>query len=109
MTVKKRAKTKEDGFEEQLFWFLATAYLADCVELLSPATKLKLAHLNDQYGCETSWQQQVEGTFGIDATFVKTVFTLCTERGKTEAQALRFMLQGFGCPEPEERMQEVLS
>jgi hypothetical protein len=50
----------------------------------------------------------VEETFGIDPTFVKTVYKLCLERGKTEAQAINFMLRGFGCPEPEERMIEVL-
>ena len=98
--AKQKAKPKDDDFDfEKFLWFFATAYLAACVDLLDKTKKLKLAHLVDQYGCEKTWQQQVEETFGIDPTFVKTVYKLCLERGKTEAQAINFMLRGFGCPE----------
>jgi hypothetical protein len=105
--AKKKAKPKDNDFEK-FFWFFATAYLADCVDLLSKTKKLKLAHLGEQYCGEKTWQQLVEESIGVDPTFVKTVYNLCLERGKTEAQAINFMLRGFGCPEPEERMIEVL-
>jgi hypothetical protein len=42
---------------------------------------------------EKTWQQLVEESFGVDPTFVKTVDTLCFERGKSEAQAINFMLR----------------
>jgi hypothetical protein len=80
----------------------------DSVDLLDKTKKLKLSHLGEQYGGEKPWQQLVEESFGIDPPFVKPVSTLCLERGKTEAQAINFILRGFGCPEPEERMIEVL-
>jgi hypothetical protein len=106
--AKKKVKHKDDSFEENLRWFFAIAYLADCVGLLNQTKKLKLAHLNEQYGFETSWQQKVGEELGMDPAFVKSVYMLCTDRGMTEAQAILFMLQGIGCPEAERRMMEVL-
>jgi hypothetical protein len=104
---RQKTKPKHDDYDK-FFWFFTTAYLADCVDLLDRTKKLKLAHIGEQYCGEKTWQELVEENIGVDPTFVKTVSKLCLERGKTEAQAINFMLRGFGCPEPEKMMIDVL-
>ena len=55
-----------------------------------------------------SKNNRVASNLGVYAAFVKSVYALCKERGKTEPQAIGFILRGFGCPEAEERMMEAL-
>ena len=50
--AKKKAKDKDF---EKFVWFFATAYLADCVDLLDKTKKLKLAHVGEQYCGECAW------------------------------------------------------
>jgi hypothetical protein len=107
--ARKSTKPKDERFEENLFWFLAAAYMADCLGLLDTNKRLKLTHLADQYGCADTWQRQVEEALDLDRAFVEAVFRLCTERGKTPPQAIGFILRGLGCPEPEVRIVEALS
>lgn len=101
------ARKKADDFEHNLFWFLAAAYVADVVGLLSPDKAAKLSSFEAAAGTAT-WQEHVRESFDLDDEFVRRVYTLCRERGKDEAQALGFILRGFGCPCADERLVEVL-
>jgi hypothetical protein len=96
--------------EEKLLWFLATAYLADVAGLLDEDKRLKLDELGEQYGQGLTWQQHIEQRLGINADFVNALYSLCIEHGKTERQALGFMLRGFGCDPASvnERLSQVL-
>ena len=84
---------------EQIFWFLTTAYIGQAVELLDPTMESRLDHLFQKQSIK-SWRKQVEAGLGIDATFIRSVYALCTERNTPEA-AIGFMLRGLGCPSDE--------
>jgi hypothetical protein len=102
--AKKKGWSKED--EENLFWFLAAAYLMDAVGLLDEDKAVKLASFEAVAGQQT-WQEQVRNSLDVDDDFVKRVYGLFRKR-KDEAQSLGFLLRGLGCPCAEERLRELL-
>ncbi len=102
--AKKKGWSKKE--EEKLFWFLATSYVADVVGLLSGDKAAKLASFEAAAGQQT-WQEHVQESWDVDDNFVKKVYALCRKR-KDEAPSLLFILRGLGCPEPVERLKELL-
>ncbi len=100
-----KRKKKED-FETNLFWFLATAYIADVIGLLDPAKAAKLSSLEALAGTLT-WQEHVEQSLDLNREFVEKIYALCRQK-KNEAQSIGFILRGLGCPCADERMAELL-
>jgi len=84
---------------EQIFWFLTTAYIGHAVELLDPKMEARLDRLFQKQAVK-SWRKQVEEGLGIDATFIRSIYALCTERNTPDA-AIGFILRGLGCPNGE--------
>ncbi len=84
---------------EQIFWFLTTAYIGQAVDMLDPNMEERLDRLFQQQSMK-SWRKQVEEGLGIDSTFVRSIYALCTERNSPEA-AIGFILRGLGCPNTE--------
>ena len=89
--------------EEKLFWFLATAYVLRVVGLLRPDKEDKLNSLST--GWEDNWQDHVRTQLGINDTFIRNLYGLCSEF-KTAVQAVSFILRGFGCPSTDARLSE---
>ena len=85
--------------EEKLFWFLTTAFILRGAGLLAEGKEDKLNVLN------ANWLQIVKINLGVDESFIKEVYTLCTEY-KDRNQSVAFILNGFGCPCVEQRMSE---
>ena len=102
-----KKKTKDEAeFEHNLFWFMATAYVADAVGLVDRRKAAKLASLESLGGDGRTWQVHVRSSLDIDDAFVRKVFALCAKR-KSEVQTLGFILRGLGCPCTEERLEEL--
>ena len=51
--------------------------------------------------------EAVEDTYGINKTFVRSVYALCLELKGPPESAL-FILQGLGCHDPAERLLDIL-
>ncbi len=111
----KKAKAKSSSKEsakrteiDQFRWMqgtFAAAYVLDTVGMLNPATKARLDSL--EFPGVARWDQAVEQDFGINRTFVRSVYALCTEI-KGPVDGVVFVLQGIGCPDVEERLTELL-
>lgn len=101
--AKKKGWSKAD--EEKLFWFLATAYVADTVGLLDEDKAAKLASFEAAAGQQT-WQEHVRSSLDVDDDFVKRVYALCRKR-KNEPQSIGFILRGLGCLCVDDRLREV--
>jgi hypothetical protein len=97
----RKSAARED---ERLSWFMATAYVLRCLGLLAGGKGDKL----DAVGSGgASWVALVEAEFGIDGTFVRSVYALCSER-MSRGDALVFILRGLGCRQPRARLAEAL-
>ena len=103
----RKTKVRDDDriTEEKLLGYFTAAYVLDVAGLLDPAKKAKLDSLVYP-GCER-WDVAVEGGFGITRTFVRSVYSLCTEINSPLA-AVTFILRGLGCPDYEARVAEVV-
>lgn len=97
----------EVEFGERLFWILAVAYAAECVDLLEPSRRTRIDELAGGIGAG-DWRERVRGDLGVEPGFVASVYRLCRGCGLGEARSLAFILGGFGCPDPEGRMAEAL-
>lgn len=84
---------------EQIFWFLTAAYIGHAVELIDPKMEARLDGLFQKQNVK-SWRKQVEEGLGIDSTFIRSIYALCTERNSADA-AIGFILRGLGCPNGE--------
>ncbi len=101
-----KRKKKDDAItEEKLFWYIATAYVGWAVGRLDKSKEAKLDQLCGEYAID-DWKHTVEESLGIDATFVRSVYALCSER-KPKAAAIGFILRGLGCSAADERIAEV--
>ena len=87
--------------EAEVFWYLAAHYVASVVGLLRPEKEQKLDALSE------GWKVHVKEELGVDSSFVRSVYALCTE-WKTRAQALSFILRGFGCTEADSVVADML-
>ncbi len=94
-------------YQETLSWYLAAAYVADTVGLLNPLKAAKLSSFEAEVGTKT-WQEHARQWLNVDDEFIKSVYALCRERGRTELQSVGFILRGLGCESTEERVQEVM-
>src|SRR4051812_5395685 len=90
----------------RLYWVLVAAYVLRSVGKLPPGTESELDRHTTHAGAP-DWKDVVEHELEIDADFVKRLYVLCTDRME-ENRAVLFILRGFGCPNPVERLQEVL-
>lgn len=103
-----RARKKTDGgaiTTDKMLGFLTVSYVLDAAGLLDPRRKAKLDSLS--FPGVPSWDESVEGEFGINRTFVRSVYSLCTEVNSSIA-AIVFILRGLDCPDYEARLVEVL-
>jgi hypothetical protein len=91
-----------------VLWILTTAYIGKAVGLLDPGKEAKLDELFRQQS-ELPWPEYVEQGMGIDATFIRSIYALCTERNSPGA-AIGFILRGLGCPtkDVDQRIREML-
>ena len=106
--AKKKSANENEDFEQNLFWFMAAAYIGDTIGLLDERKAAKMSSLESLAGGAT-WQEQTRKSLEINDSFVKKVYALCTKQGKSEVQAIGFILRGLGCPNTEERLREVFS
>ena len=94
-----------DAITEKLLGYFTAAYVLDAAGMLD---KGKLARLNSlAYPNCPRWDQAVEAAYGISRTFVRSVYALCTEIN-SPAAAVIFILRGLGCPDFQERLNEVV-
>ncbi len=91
--------------DEKLLGYFTAAYVLDAVGLLEPTKKKRLDSL--AFPNCPRWDECVEGTFRISRTFVRSVYGLCTEH-RSPPEAVSFILRGLGCPEYQQRLEEVL-
>ncbi len=104
-TVRKSAGETE---AEQFQWMrgaFAAAYVLDTVGMLNPNAKATLNSL--QFPGVARWDLAVEQDFGINRTFVRSVYSLCTEL-KEPVDGVVFILQGIGSPNVADRLAELL-
>lgn len=82
-----------------------TAYVLDIAGILDPAAEQWLDTIPLTKG--STWRESVEDFYGINSTFVRTIYAHCTEI-RDKAFAIRFILCGLGCPDAQERLREFL-
>ena len=87
---------------DKLLGCFTVAYILDAVGLLDAEQKQKLDSL--RYPNCPSWDAAVESSYGINRTFVRSVYAHCTEI-QSPPMAIGFILRGLGCPEYEAHLQ----
>lgn len=87
---------KEYSDEDQFQSLFVAAYLASCLECLSPDLKLKLAHIGEQFAPDGNWKAVVEADFLISRDFVHQMFKLLVQIMPPH-MALQFIMRGFNC------------
>ena len=97
---------KELGDEQQFRWHFAALYVCNAISPLPPDMKLKLSHLAEQYGGDSTWEELVEAEFDLDQPMVREIHAACTSSWDSFT-SLVFILRGLGCPEPEECIRSV--
>ena len=102
---KAAGKPSDDATANRANGNITAAYILEAVGLLAPHTKQVLDSLNSP-GSST-WEEAVEDTYGINKTFVRSVYALCLELKGPPESAL-FILQGLGCHDPAERLLDIL-
>lgn len=93
--------------EEKIASYLLASFMADALGMLHPDKKLKLAHLSEQYGMETSWQAEVADKHNIDGQFISDLYSILRQRMAKPA-ALIFIMRGLYNPRPVDSIVEVL-
>lgn len=99
------AANEELQQQEWLKGYLSAAYVLDVVGMLHPETKAKLDSL--AYPGQASWDHAIEQEYGINRTFVRSVYALCTEI-RSPADGVVFILQGIGAPDIVEHLSALL-
>lgn len=94
-----------DDEERQFLGFMTAAYVLDATGHLHPEQKAKLDSL--AYEGVPKWDVGVEQHYGINRTFIRSVYALCTEI-KEPIDGVVFILQGIGCPDVEARLRDLL-
>jgi hypothetical protein len=102
---KRKVSDNNDITEEKLLGYFTVAYVLDVAGLLDPRKKESLDSL--QYPNCRTWDETVEGSYGINRTFVRSVYALCTEI-QPPPLAVSFILRGLGCPDYQARLDEIL-
>ena len=98
--------TDSEDFESNLKGFLLVSYIADVAGILHPDKKLKLTHLSEQSG-SGDWRESVQETFETSVKQVAGLVTACRQT-MDDRQTILFIALGFGCPEANIRVAEVL-
>jgi hypothetical protein len=93
--------------DAKLYWVLVAAYILRALGKLPAGIERQLDEHTSAAGAP-DWKVVVERELQIDSDFVKRLHDCCTDRME-ENRAILFMLRGFGCPDPVDRLQEVLS
>jgi hypothetical protein len=88
--------------ESEIYWLCVAAYIVRAIGKLTPQNEADLDRIT-----ENQWRSMVERELEVDADFIKSVYDCCTDRMESN-RALLFILRGFGCPTPAERLREVL-
>jgi len=101
--------TREE--EDKLFDILAGAYVAEVVGILPEKVCDHMCYLIEEYPDAESWEELVEGEYGITEAFVRAVYDLCvgTTGGKGQKYALDFILNGMGCPRAVQELDLLLA
>jgi hypothetical protein len=95
-------KRDTPNVEAELYWLCVVAYIVRAIGKLPPQSEADLERIT-----EAQWRPMVERELEVDADFVKRLYGCCTDRLE-ENRALLFIVRGFGCPEPAEKLREVL-
>ena len=103
---KRKANWSALGSEE-VFWYLASAYVADAVGLLDASQDAKLSQLTADEQHVVSWQSHMRQQLSVDDAFVRTIFAYCTEQ-RTAEEAIAFILGGLGCRDGRRHARRIL-
>ena len=96
------AKRDAPNVEADIYWLCVAAYIVRSIGKLPLPNEADLDRIT-----EGQWRGVVERELEVDADFIKRVYDCCTDRME-EDRAVLFILRGFGCPDPAERLREVL-
>lgn len=92
---------------DKLLGYFTAAYVLEAVGFL-PVWKRERLNSLEFPNCP-SWSQAVEDAYKIDRKFVRSVFRLCVARRMGWVRAVRFILLGLGCPDADQRFEEVVN
>lgn len=109
--MKKKKKPNPDdsteSSDEKAIRFLGLTTAAYVFEATGYMPSDEMARFEEWAGVGSpDWRESLEQIYGINPTFVRSVYALGSERWEP-LDSIRFILRGLGCPNSEECLREI--